>query len=131
MTIARNDGEQDLGGLTVNTPPGLLGLLSKVPLCREPQASEGTCGEASQIGQTTVAVGPGEDPYWLKGGRVYLTGPYNNEPFGLSIVFPTVAGPFTLRGNGGFGREIVRASIAVNPKTGALTIASNPLPTHP
>ncbi len=129
VTIARNDGEQDLDGLTVNTPPGLLGLLSKVPLCREPQASEGTCGEASQIGQTTVAVGPGEDPYWLKGGRVYLTGPYNNEPFGLSIVLPTVAGPFTLRGNGGFGREIVRASIAVNPKTGALTIASNALPT--
>ena len=129
VTIARNDGEQDLGGLTVTTPPGLLGLLAKVPLCREPQASEGTCGEASQIGQTTVAAGPGEDPYWLKGGRVYLTSPYDNEPFGLSIVLPTVAGPFTLRGNGGFGREIVRASIAVNPKTGALTITSNPLPT--
>ena len=129
VTIARGGGEQDLGGLAVTTPPGLVGLLSKVPLCGEPQAGEGTCGEASQIGQATVAVGPGADPYWLEGGRVYLTGPYSNEPFGLSIVLPTVAGPFTLRGNGGVGRETVRASIAVNPTTGALTIASSPLPT--
>ncbi len=129
VTIARNDGEQDLGGVTVTTPPGLLGMLSKVSLCQEPQASQGTCGEASNIGETIEAVGPGEDPYWVKGGRVYLTGPYNHEPFGLSIVVPTVAGPFTLTGNGGPGREIVRASIAVDPTTGALTVASDPLPT--
>ncbi len=129
VVIARNGGEQNLGGVTVMTPPGLLGMLSKVPLCQEPQASEGTCGETSDIGETTVAVGPGEDPYWLKGGHVYLTGPYDHQPFGLSIVEPTTAGPFTLEGNGGFGKEVVRASIAVNPKTGALTISSVPLPT--
>ena len=129
VTIARNDGEQNLSGVTVTTPPGLLGMLSKVPLCQEPQASQGTCGETSSIGETMGAVGPGEDPYWVKGGRVYLTGPYDHEPFGLSIVVPTVAGPFTLKGeHGGVGREVVRASIAVNPKTGALTIASGPLP---
>jgi hypothetical protein len=129
MTLSRGDGEQRLAGVQVTTPPGLLGMLSKVSLCQEPQASQGTCGEASNIGETTEAVGPGEDPYWAKGGHVYLTGPYNNEPFGLSIVVPTVAGPFTLAGNGGPGREIVRASIAVNPKTGALTVASGQLPT--
>jgi hypothetical protein len=129
VTIARNDGEQDLGGVTVTTPPGLLGMLSKVPLCGEPQASEGTCGSESLIGETTEVVGPGAEPYTVKGGHVYLTGPYNNEPFGLSIVVPTVAGPFTLEGeHGGVGKEVVRASIAVNPKTGALTIASGPLP---
>lgn len=129
VTIARNDGEQDLKGVTLTTPPGLLGMLSKVPLCQEPQASEGTCGEASQIGETTELVGPGSDPYTVRGGKVYLTGPYDNEPFGLSIVVPTTAGPFTLTGeHGGFGKEVVRASIAVNPKTGALTIASGPLP---
>ncbi|MGA2163637.1 MAG: hypothetical protein ABSH36_04135 [Solirubrobacteraceae bacterium] len=129
VIIARNNGEQNLSGVTLTTPPGLLGMLSKVPLCQEPQAKEGTCGEASNIGETTESVGPGEDPYWVKGGEVYLTGPYNNQPFGLSIVVPTVAGPFTLTGNGGPGREIVRASIAVNPKTGALTIVSGQLPT--
>jgi hypothetical protein len=128
VTIARNDGEQNLGGITVTTPPGLLGMLSKVSLCQEPQASQGTCGEESRIGETTVATGPGEDPYWVKGGRVYLTGPYKGAPFGLSIVVPTVAGPFTLAGNGGPGREIVRAAIAVNPKTSALTVTGEPLP---
>ena len=129
VTIARNNGEQNLGEITVTTPPGLLGMLSKVPLCQEPQASQGTCGEESKIGEATVALGPGEDPYWIKGGGVYLSGPYDNKPFGLSVVDPTTAGPFTLEGNGGFGKEVTRASIAVNPKTGELTIASEPLPT--
>jgi hypothetical protein len=59
---------------------------------------------------------------------VYLTGPYNNGPFGLSIVVPTVAGPFTLTGNGGPGREIVRASIRVNPATSQITVVSDSLP---
>ncbi len=129
VTIARNNGEQNLGGITVTTPPGLLGLLSKVPLCQEPQASQGTCSEESKIGEATEALGPGEDPYWVKGGRVYLTGSYDHKPFGLSVVNPTTAGPFTLEGNGGFGKEVTRASIAVNPKTGELTIASESLPT--
>jgi hypothetical protein len=130
VTIARNNGEQDLSGIALTTPPGLLGLLSKVSLCQEPQASQGTCSEASEIGEATEALGPGEDPYWVKGGRVYLTGPYDHEPFGLSVVNPTTAGPFTLIGeHGGPGKEVTRASIAVNPKTDALTITSEPLPT--
>ncbi len=129
VTIGRNDGEQDLGGITVTTPPGLLGNISTVPLCGEPQANQGTCGAESQIGETTVATGPGEDPYWVRGGKVYLTSPYNHEPFGLSIVVPTVAGPFTLKGeHGGVGKEVVRASIAISPKTGELTVVSDPLP---
>jgi hypothetical protein len=128
-TFSRNDGEQDLGGITVNTPPGLLGMLSKVTLCGETQANEGTCGAASEIGETMAVVGPGSEPYVVKGGHVYLTGSYNGHPFGLSIVVPTIAGPFTFTGeHGGPGKEVVRASIAVNRKTGALTITSNPLP---
>jgi hypothetical protein len=128
VTFARQDREQRFSGVQVTTPPGLLGDLKSVVQCPEPQAGKGECGPGSLIGEATTAVGPGEDPYWVKGGRVYLTGPYNGGPFGLSIVVPTTAGPFTLTGNGGPGREIVRSSIRVDPHTTQITVVSDPLP---
>jgi hypothetical protein len=121
LTFSRKDGEQDLSGLTVTTPPGLLGKIAGVSQCPEAQANAGTCGPESQIGTTTVASGSGSAPLYLT-GRVYLTGPYGGGPFGLSIVVPAVAGPFNL------GNVVVRASIAINPVTAAITTTSNPLP---
>jgi hypothetical protein len=122
LEFSRQDREQDMSTITVHTPPGLLGNLSNVPLCGEPQAAQGTCGETSEIGTTTAVVGPGEDPFTITGGRVYLTGPYKGQPFGLSIVVPANAGPFHL------GNVIVRASIAVDPHTAALTVSTDALP---
>jgi hypothetical protein len=121
VTFGREDREQDISAVTVTTPPGLLGAVSQVPRCPEAQANAGTCGAESLIGSTTVGAGPGPHPFYL-GGKVYLTGPYKGQPFGLSIVVPAVAGPFNL------GTVVVRSSIAVNPSTAALTIASDPLP---
>ena len=112
LTFCRHDGEQDLSGIAVQTPAGLLGKIAGVPQCGEAQANAGTCGPESQIGTTTVASGSGSEPLYLT-GRVYLTGPYNGGPFGLSIVVPAVAGPFNL------GNVVVRASIAINPHTAA------------
>jgi uncharacterized repeat protein (TIGR01451 family) len=128
VTFARNDGEQGLSGANVTMPPGVSAILTGVPLCPEPQANQGTCGEASLIGEATTAVGAGPAPYWVHGGKVYLTGPYGGGPFGLSIVVPTTAGPYTLTGNAGPGREVVRASIHVDPVTAQVTAASDPLP---
>jgi hypothetical protein len=123
VTLSRADGEQRLGGVQLTTPPGLLGVVKSVARCPEPQASQGTCGPDSQIGESTVASGPGEDPFWVRGGRVYLTGPYRGAPFGLAIVVPAVAGPFNL------GNVVVRAAITIDPHTAAITITSDPLPT--
>ena len=121
LTFSRHDGEQDLSGLTVTTPPGLLGVLKSVVQCPEPQAAQGTCGENSLIGHTEVAAGAGSHPFWVQ-GRVYLTGPYGGAPFGLSVVTPAKAGPFNL------GNVIVRAAIHVDRNTSALTVVSDPLP---
>jgi hypothetical protein len=62
------------------------------------------------------------------GGRVFLTGPYRGQPTGLSIVLPAAAGPFTLAGDTGVGTEVLRASIAIDPTTAALTVSSDAPP---
>jgi hypothetical protein len=127
-TFSRNDADQRVDHVQVKTPPGLLGTLANVPLCGEPQASEGTCSAASQIGHVTVGVGSGAAPLYLPiPGQpqqpVFLTGPYKGAPFGLSFVIPAIAGPYNL------GTVVVRAAINVDPHTAALTVTSDPLPT--
>jgi hypothetical protein len=121
LTLTRHDREQDLSGVSVTMPPGLLGILKGVPLCGEPQAAQGTCGAASQIGTTEVASGAGPEPLWLT-GRVYLTTGYKGAPYGLSIVVPAVAGPFNL------GNVVVRAAVSVDPHTAQITVTSDPFP---
>jgi hypothetical protein len=121
LTFAREDRQQDLSQISVSTPPGLLGTLKGVPLCGEPQAAQGACSEASRIGAMTVAAGPGGHPFYTR-GTIYLTTSYRGAPFGLSIVVPTVAGPFNL------GNVVVRSQIDVDPVTAALTVTSDPLP---
>ena len=121
MTLSHRDGEQDLAGVSLRMPAGVAGLISKVPLCGEPQASQGTCPEASRIGTTNVAAGAGSQPLSLS-GPVYLTGPYKGAPFGLSIVVPAKAGPYNL------GNEVVRAAISVDPHTAQVSVTSDPIP---
>jgi hypothetical protein len=121
-TISREDGQQALQGLTLHYPPGLLGVLRGVSLCGEAQANAGTCPAASQIGESTASVGAGNDPFTIAGGKVFITGPYDGAPFGLSVVTPTQAGPFVLQE----GRPVVvRARIEIDPHTAALTIVVN------
>ncbi len=122
VTLSRPDQDEDLAGVSVHLPPGLLGMLSTVKPCPEAQARVGACGAQSEIGSATVGAGPGAEPLFLGDGHVYLTGPYEGAPFGLSIVVPAVAGPFNL------GAIVLGARIEVNPRTAALSIVSDPLP---
>jgi hypothetical protein len=129
LSFGRNDADQFLNGLQMQMPAGLLGSLTGIPLCKEPDASQGTCGTGSLIGHTQVLTGPGQTPFLVTGGQVFLTETYKGAPFGLSIVVPAKAGPFTLSGTTGTGNVVVRAAINVDPHTVALTVTSDPLPT--
>jgi hypothetical protein len=123
LTMTRGDGDQQLGGVSMKLPTGLLGTLSAVKLCYEPQAAQGTCGPESQIGTLTVAAGAGPNPFYVTGGKIFATGPYKGAPYGLSVVVPAKAGPIDL------GTVVVRGTIAVDRHTAALTVNTDPLPT--
>jgi hypothetical protein len=129
LSFGRSDHDQFLAGISTQMPPGLLGKLSGVELCKEPQASTGNCGPNSLIGHVQALTGPGADPFLVSGGHVFITEGYGGAPYGLSIVVPAVAGPYTLAGTTGQGTVVVRAKILVDPHTAALTVTSDPLPT--
>ncbi len=125
MTMSRPDGSQNLQAISLHMPPGLSGLLSGVKLCGEAEGNAGTCGAESEIGETIVSVGVGGSPFSVKGGKVYITGPYEGAPFGLSIVNPAKAGPYDLEAGTPCDCVVVRAKIEVDPVTAALTITSD------
>jgi hypothetical protein len=123
--INRTDGQQAIHNVTLSYPPGVSAILTGVPECGEAQANAGTCGAESLIGEDTASVGLGQDPYTVTGGKVYLTGPYDGAPFGLSIVTPTTAGPFVLDEG---APVVTRAKIEINPTTAAVTVTTGEIP---
>jgi hypothetical protein len=127
LSLISQTGEQNVSGLDVSMPPGLLAKLAGVAVCQEPQASSGACPSASQVGTATVASGPGSTPLWIpQPGKaptaVYLSGPYKGAPYSLSVKVPAQAGPFDL------GTVVTRAGIYVDPETTRVTVKSDPLP---
>jgi hypothetical protein len=129
LTMSRPDADQTLSRVEMQMPPGLLGTLSTVKLCGEPQAAQGTCGPESLIGETTVSVGLGGDPFTVTGGKVYITTAYGGGEYGLSIVNPAKAGPFDLEAGTACDCVVVRASVGIDRHTAALSIKSDALPT--
>ncbi len=141
LTMTRKNGEQNLQSVEAHLPPGLLGILSNIELCAEPRANLGECPANSLIGETTIGVGVGNQPYTVSGGKFYLTGPYNGSgpctvgqsgcaPFGITFEVPAKAGPFDLantkNNHPACDCVLVRGKIEVNPITAAITIVSNP-----
>jgi hypothetical protein len=127
LNLTAESGEQNLAGLEVTMPPGLLAKLAGVPLCPDAQAATGDCPAVSQIGTTAVATGPGSSPLWIpQPGKaptaVYLAGPYKGGPYSLVVNTPAQAGPFDL------GDVVVRAAIHVDSETTQVSVKSDPLP---
>jgi hypothetical protein len=135
LVFNREDGEQNLTGVTVKTPPGFAATLAGVPYCpeaaiaklqepgysgRAEQASP-SCPAASQIGTAVAGAGAGTHPLYTP-GKVYLAGPYKGAPLSLVVVIPAVSGPYDL------GNVAVRTAISVDPITAQVTASSDPLP---
>jgi hypothetical protein len=121
-SISREDGSQQINAISLHLPPGLTGLIASVKPCEEAQANAGTCGSESLIGSASVAAGVGSDPVTVTGGQVFLTGPYEGAPFGLSIVTEAKAGPFDL------GQVVVRAKLEIDRHTADVTVATGAIP---
>lgn len=120
--VARGDGDQELAGIALDLPSGLLGDLGSVPVCPEDRAAAGTCGPESRVGSTTVRAGSGPRPFPLT-GTVSLGGPYRGAPFSLSIAVPAKAGPLDL------GLVVVRSPLVVDAASARVSAPVDPLPT--
>jgi hypothetical protein len=119
FNLGRNDGEQYVSSVKTVLPPGLVGKIAIAERCQEAAASSETaaCPSTSLIGTATVLAGAGSQPFSFS-GPVYLTGPYQGAPYGLSIKVPAVAGPFN------FGTVVTRAGINVEQFTSQVVVES-------
>ncbi|HEX5307498.1 MAG TPA: hypothetical protein VFW38_00265 [Solirubrobacteraceae bacterium] len=115
LHLKRSDGQQYLSNVSSDLPLGLVGKIPAVPLCPEPAANNGNCPASSQIGKVATVVGSGPSAVSF-GGNVYLTGPTNGAPYGMTIVVNAAIGPFSL------GNVVTRAAIEVNQFTGRVTV---------
>jgi hypothetical protein len=138
LRLKREDGSQEIKGLNVTLPPGLVARLAGTAECSAAgvalaqsrnrpgqgateQASP-SCPAASQLGTVTVGAGAGPSPFYAQ-GKAYLAGPYKGAPLSMLILTPAVAGPFDL------GSVAVRAALNVDPETAKVTVVSDPIPT--
>ncbi len=122
LTFSREDGQQYPSELSTTLPEGLLASIASVPVvCSEAQAEAATCPQASQVGTVRAAIGAGTEPLEVPAaseapGAVYLTGGYDNAPFGLVVELGAEhIGPYD------FGTVVARASIALDPHTTRVT----------
>jgi hypothetical protein len=135
LRLDRPDGDQNLTGLDVTTPPGFSATLKGVPYCPESaiaqladsdysgvlEQTSPACPAASRIGSVSASAGAGSRPVHV-GGQAYLAGPYKGAPLSLVIVIPAVSGPYDL------GNVAVRAALFVDPLTAQVHAVSDPLP---
>jgi hypothetical protein len=115
FSLTRPAGHQYLSDVKTTLPAGLVGQIPKATQCTDAQANANACPATSQIGVASAISGSGPTPFTFGNGKVYLTGPYNGAPFGLSIVVPAEAGPFNL------GPVTTRAKINIDPYTARVT----------
>ncbi len=131
--VGRGDGEQEVKGVDITLPEGLIGSLAGLLYCPDvnlevaeqktayQETVNPSCPEVSQIGTATTKSGSGPDPISL-GGSAYLAGPYKGAPLSLAVITPASSGPFDL------GTVVVRVALYINPETTEIHAVSDPIP---
>jgi hypothetical protein len=135
LRVQRPDGDQNLTGLSLENPPGLLASLKGIPYCPQSaldqlgasgrsalaELTAPSCPVASQVGTIIGGAGAGTHPLYSS-GQVYLAGPYKGAPLSLVTVLPSISGPYDL------GNLTNRVALYVDPTTATMTSVSDPLP---
>jgi hypothetical protein len=133
VNLARPDGAQEVKGVNVDLPPGLVAKLAGVAYCPEAaiaaaatnsgaaEKAAPSCPEQSFVGTVGIDAGAGSQPLHIE-GRSYLAGPYNGAPLSLVFITPAVAGPYDL------GAVVVRVALSLDPDTGQVHAVSDPIP---
>lgn len=133
MNITRSDGNQELKGVDVTLPPGLVAKLAGVKYCPNAalaaaaassgaaEAASSSCPASSRIGRADIKTGSGPSPIGIS-GQVFLTGRYKGAPLSLAVITPATAGPFDL------GTVVVRVAISLEPRTARVHAVSDPIP---
>lgn len=125
--ITRQDTEQEITSYSLVLPEGITGKLAGIPFCpdaaieaarhRSGAAEEQSpsCPAASEVGHVETGYGVGNSLTYTT-GRIYLAGPYNNQPLSLVVINPATVGPFDV------GTVVIRSAFSVNPRTAQLQI---------
>ena len=133
MNIARSDGNQELKGVDVTLPPGLVAKLAGVKYCSNAalasaaagsgtaEAANSSCPASSRIGRADIKTGSGPSPIGIS-GQVFLAGRYKGAPLSLAVITPATAGPFDL------GTVVVRVALSLEPRTARVHAVSDPIP---
>lgn len=127
VRLERDDGEAELGGLSLTLPPGLVANLSGIQTCSPAalaaaaarsggeEAAAPPCPAAARVGRVLVGGGVGPILTYAP-GALYLAGPDRGAPYSLAAVIPALAGPLDL------GTIVRRFPIGIDPRTGQLSI---------
>ena len=133
LTLDRDDGDQFLGDLNFEMPPGFTGNLRGIGYCSEAsiQAAAQTlgrveqqrpsCPSSSAVGTSNVAAGPGSHPFHAV-GKIYLAGPFKGAPLSIVAVTPALAGPFD------YGTVVVRVALFIDPTDAHVRAVSDTVP---
>jgi hypothetical protein len=134
--LTRRDTEQEITGYSLILPKGITGKLAGIPFCPDAaieaarhksgvgEEQNPSCPAASQVGHVETGYGVGSSLTYTT-GKIYLAGPYNNQPLSVVTINPATVGPFDL------GTVVIRSAFAVDPHTAQLRIdrsASDAIP---